>query len=452
MYSPNLNTLMNMFINEGAAVEPVTSDLPFSLFPNQGVVKSTSSSNSSSGKRKKILLISSHCHQYNSNSKVSWNILKLLSQEMEFEIQHFGIMQSKKTNIDFRHYPSNVKYYSVSEMTQDPYGLDILGGVIKDFEPDVIVLFNSLQIVKKYIEVLKTQFSGKLVGYLDMCYYSTNSETLTLLNDNLSHVFTTSAFWKKNLGFQGLTVPVSIFPYGFDKSCFPVLDKTNTREGISLPKDSFLILNPNRNSHKHRYDIVLSAFVRLISKYPTHKIHLFCLCDKGSDGGYPVLDIYLSELRKYNVGVEDHLGKILLVQQDQNYSDQIINSIFNCANIGISCPDSEGGTLAAIEMMGVGVPQILPKSGLYEEFTNNNNSLLLPIKQSYYVTNNISEVPGEARAVDAHDVFLALEKYLLMPSLIEEHGRAARETVIELTWEKAASEFICYLKGEVTRQ
>jgi glycosyltransferase involved in cell wall biosynthesis len=98
-------------------------------------------------------------------------------------------------------------------------------------------------------------------------------------------------------------------------------------------------------------------------------------------------------------------------------------------------------------MMGVGVPQILPKSGRYEEFANINNSQLLPIKQSYYVTNNISEVPGEARAVDANDVFLALEKYLLMPSLIEEHGRAAREAVVGLTWEKAAAEFFSYLKG-----
>ena len=443
MYSPNLNTLMNMFINEEPAKD-CKEDLPFSLFPNQGFVKSSSVSE---GKRKKILLISSHCHQYNSNSKVSWNILKLLSQEEGFEVQHFGIMQSKKTNIDFRHYPANVKYYSVSELTQEPLGLDILGTVVKDFTPSIIVLFNNLQIVKAYIERLKGIFSGKLVGYLDMCYHSTNAETLTLLNDNLIHIFTNSLFWKKNLEFQGVKIPISICTYGFDNNCFPILDKVATRDDISLPKESFLVLNPNRNTHKHRYDIVLSAFVRLISKYPTQNMHLFCLCDKGTEGGYPILDIYLSELRKYNVGIEQHLGKILLVQQDQNYSDQIINSIYNCANIGISCPDSEGGTLAALEMMGVGVPQILPKSGRYEEFANINNSQLLPIKQSYYVTNTISEVPGEARAVDANDVFLALEKYLLMPSLIEEHGRAAREAVVGLTWEKAAAEFLTYLKG-----
>lgn len=443
MYSPNLNTLMNMFINDGPAkiVNTEAAALPFSLFPNQTPVKGSVS------KQKKILLISSHCHQYNSNSKVSWNLLKLLSLEPEFIVTHFGIMQSKKTNIDFRHYPANVKYYSVSELTQDPFGLDILDGVLDSVKPDIIVLFNNLETVKVYIEKLKGGFSGKLVGYLDMSYYSTNAESLTLLNNNLHHIFTNSAFWKKNLEFQGINVPISICSYGFDSNCFPVLDKTATRDSISLPKDSFLVLNPNRNTHKHRYDIVLSAFVRLVSKYPTHNIHLFCLCDKGTEGGYPILDIYLSELRKYNVGIEQHLGKILLVQQDQNYSDQIINSIYNCANIGISCPDSEGGTLAALEMMGVGVPQILPKSSRYEDFANMNNSQLLPIKQTYYVSNNISSSPGEARAVEAHDVFLALEKYLLMPSLIEEHGRASRETVVGLTWEKAASEFLNYLKG-----
>jgi hypothetical protein len=431
---------MNNFIHEKEKKPTEACGLPFAVFPEKGRIISD-------GGQKKILLISTHCHQYDGNSKVSWNMLKLLSLEPDLKVVHFGIIQAKKINLDFRHYPANVKYYSVSELTEDPYGLDILEGVVNSVKPDTIVLFNNLEIIKIYIEKLKDIFSGRLVGYLDMCYYTTNSKSIDILNSRLNHIFTNSLFWKRNLEHQGITIPISIFPYGFDKKCFPALDKILTRERIGLPIDAFLIFNPNKNSHKHRYDILISAFVRLIAKYPTHNINLFCMCDKGTDGGYPILEIYLSELRKYNLGIEPHRKKILLGLNDHNYPDHIINSFYNCAHIGISCSDSDGGTLAAMEMMGVGVPQILPKSGCYEEFANTNNTQLLPIKQTYYVTNDISSSAGEARAVDVNDVFLALEKYLLLPSLVEEHSLLAKETVSTMTWEKAAVEFLAYLKN-----
>lgn len=416
MYSPNLNTLMNLLLQTGQQTQSEeVDDLPFSLFP-KGLKRT---------KKTKVLLVSSHCHQYNSNSKVSWNLLKLLSAEHSLEVQHYGIMQAKRANIDFRHYPANIKYYSAGELTEDPLGLTELGSVIASFEPDCVVLYNKLPIIKKYVEKLKGCFFGLTVGYIEMSYFSIGKEIKTMLNDGLSHIFVRSEFWKKNLESQGISKPISVCEYGVDVNCFPVLDKAKARESLRLPQDSFLVLCPNKNLHKYRYDIIICAFVKLIAKYPDRSIHIFCLCESGIGEGYPILDIYRTELRKYNVGYDAHLGKLLLASQDQHYSDSIINKIYNCADIGISIPDSEGGHLSTLELMGLGVPVISVGS---ED---------LPIKHRYYVTNSISECPGEAGAVEVEDVFQAMERYLLNP--------VAKKADC-LDWATAATNLINYLK------
>lgn len=434
MYSPNLNTIMNAILEKTASDD----ELPFTIFPGQ---KARVSGNT----KIKILFVSSHCHQYNSNSKVSWNILKLFSQiPNSFEVLHFGIMQADKVDANFRPYPPNITYCSVREITNDPYGLDKFRKLITDFSPDIILLFHNLEVIKKYIDSC-AGFSGIVACYIDMCYFSIKSDYVLMLNNNVRQIFTTSLFWKTNLESQGVKTPIAVFEYGFDKEAFCKVDKIGARNNIKLPADSFLILNPNKNTQKHRYDILLRAFVKLVVKYPHRAdIHLLCLCDKGESGGYPILEIYITELRKYTSDVKKHLGKILLVQNEQNYPDSVINMIYNCADIGVGCSDGEGGSLAALEMMGLGIPQILPDSGIYDKKFAEIFPLL-PIKHVFYLTNKDSGIAGEARAVCADDLFLALEKYFLSADLVSEHGKNATFNFNDRSWQKTSAAFFEYL-------
>jgi len=87
--------------------------------------------------------------------------------------------------------------------------------------------------------------------------------------------------------------------------------------------------------------------------------------------------------------------------------------------------------------MGVGVPQIVPDIGGFKEFCTPENSVLVKPTVRYYLPNGFCPVGGEAQACSPHDICLAMEEYVLNSEKRAEHGKKARETVLEYTWPKA---------------
>ena len=57
-------------------------------------------------------------------------------------------------------------------------------------------------------------------------------------------------------------------------------------------------------------------------------------------------------------------------------------------------------------------------------------------------------VGGEALGCDPHNICLALEEYVLNSSKVEEHGKAARETVLNYTWPSCLSNLVKRLESE----
>jgi hypothetical protein len=97
--------------------------------------------------------------------------------------------------------------------------------------------------------------------------------------------------------------------------------------------------------------------------------------------------------------------------------------------------------------MGVGIPQVVPDIGGFKEFCHPNNSLLVKPTVRYYVPNGFSPVGGEAHACQPHDVCLAMEEYVLNSEKLAEHGKAARDTVLQYTWSKACETLVKRLKA-----
>jgi hypothetical protein len=87
--------------------------------------------------------------------------------------------------------------------------------------------------------------------------------------------------------------------------------------------------------------------------------------------------------------------------------------------------------------MGVGVPQVVPDIGGFKEFCNSQNSVLVKPSVRYYIPNGFSPVGGEAHACNPHDVCVGMEEYLLNSERRADHGKKARETVLDYTWKKS---------------
>jgi glycosyltransferase involved in cell wall biosynthesis len=402
----------------------------------------------------KFLLVSTHLHQFTGYSKVSHNMIQELSKKDWLKITHYGFQKMPETPQGFRPYPSNVSVYDAAageKPFQQGFGYAQLPDFIRRNEPNVVMIYNDLSVVARFLEEIRK--SGiprnfKIWVYCDQVYNTQLQPFLDILNRDADLVFAFTSGWKKCLKEQGITRPLDVITHGFDKDKFFPIPRELARKQMNLPMDRFVILNLNRNQPRKRYDILIMAFVELVTKYPTKPIYLFCVCDKGEKGGWDLFGLYKRELMLRKVPIEHYADRLMVSSVDMVFKDEDINMFYNAANIGINTADGEGWGLCNFEQMGVGVPQVIPDTGGFKEFCNAKNSMLVAPKVRYYLPMVYCPVGGEAAACDPHDVCLAMEEYVLNSSKTEEFGKAARETVLKYTWPTCLSNLVKRLERE----
>ena len=402
----------------------------------------------------KFLLVSTHMHQFTGYSKVSHNMIKELSQKPWLKLTHYGFQKMPQVPEGYRPYPSNVDVYDAAtheKPQQQGFGYNQLSDYIRRTEPNIVMIYNDLSVVSRFLDEIRK--SGiprtfKLWVYCDQVYNTQLQPYLDVLNRDADLIFAFSNGWKKCLKEQGINRPIDVITHGFDKEKFFPIPRDLVRKQLGLPNDRFIILNLNRNQPRKRYDILIMAFVELVCKYPTKPIYLFCVCDKGEKGGWDLFGLFKRELLLRKVPIEQYADRLMVSSMDMTFKDEDINMFYNVANVGINTADGEGWGLCNFEQMGVGVPQVVPDIGGFKEFANSSNSMLVTPSVRYHLPMVYCPVGGEALACNPHDICLAIEEYVINSSKLEEHGKAARETVLKYTWPSCLSNLIKRLERE----
>lgn len=405
-------------------------------------------------KKFKFMLVSTHMHQFTGYAKVSHGILNELKSVDWLSVNHFGFQKMPEVPPGFRPYPSNIEVLDAAaneKPVQQGFGYGILPEYIRQKKPNVVMIYNDLSVVARFLEEIRKsgiERNFKIWVYCDQVYNTQIQAYLDILNRDADMVFTFSAGWKKCLKEQGITRPIDVITHGFDSKKFFSVPKELARKQLGLPNDRFIILNLNRNQPRKRYDILIMAFVELVCKYPTKPLYLLCVCDKGEKGGWPLFDLYQRELKLRKVPIEQFADRLMVSSVDMVFKDEDINMFYNAASIGINTADGEGWGLCNFEQMGVGVPQVIPDIGGFKEFATSTNSMLVKPKVKYYLPMVYCPVGGEAMACDPHDVCLAIEEYVLNTSKLEEHGKAAKETVSKYSWSSCVKNLMKRLERE----
>jgi len=418
---------------------------------------------SSSSKKLKFMLVSTHCHQFTGYSKVSHGILHELAKHPNLELTHFGFQKHPQIPQEFRPYPSGVDVIDAAgievtippvqgQQPQQGFGYQVLIDTIRKKKPHVVMIYNDMSVVTRFLEEIRK--SGitrdfKIWIYCDQVYDCQLQGMIDLLNRDADRVFAFTTYWKKQLKDQGVTRPLSIMGHGFDPKVFYTVPRELARKSLKIPEDAFVIMNLNRNQPRKRQDIMIMAFVELLVKYPTKPIILLCICDKGDRGGWWLFEIFVRELKKRGVPIEQFGNRLMISSQDMAFKDEDINILYNIPDIGISTAEGEGWGLCTFEQMGVGIPQVAPDVGGHKEFCLPENSMLVKPKYSYYLPSVYSSVGGEAHVCDPHDVCLAMEEYLNDSDKRKRHGLKAKETVLGYTWAKATVELLKRLNEEL---
>ena len=400
----------------------------------------------------RFMLVSTHAHQVTGYSKVSYGILKELAKE-PIDITHFAFQKFHTTPPNFRPYPAGIDVIDVAPLDKGGpgFGYGLLPDAIRKKQPHVVMIYNDMSVVTQFLEAIRK--SGiprtfKIWVYCDQVYTTQLQAYVDVMNRDADRVFAFSSEWKACLKAQGVTRPVDVLMHGFDSdAAFPV-PKELARKAVQLPEDIFIFLNLNRNQPRKRYDILIMAFVELIVKNPTKPLYLLCVCDRGEKGGWWLFEIFARELKLRGVPLEPYAQRLIVTAQNMNFRDEDINMFYNAADVGITTADGEGWGLCQFEQMGVGVPQIVPAIGGFNEFCNSGNSIMVKPTVRYYLPTAFSPVGGEAHACDPHTVCLAMEEYVMNSTLRAEHGESAKMTVAGYTWYRACATLVKRLHDE----
>ena len=386
--------------------------------------------------KKKLLFVATHS-KFAGQSKVAWNLLKQLSAQSEFELYHFGNL---KPVSEFRPLPSNITSKLVE--SEAGFGFSEFKAYVDEISPQIVVLYNDAYICCKYLEAIKTcTGSFKKIVYLDQTYHNLRGAFISVLN-TVDEIFVPTNAWKSVLAQSGIRKPMSVLHHGFDSEEHHSIEKAEARRLLGLQQDGFYIVSGNKNLFTKRQDIVVSAFAELVCMHPERPLKLVCACDTGVSGGYPLRDIYRSEIAKRGADFKLHEAKLVFVNEDNSFTDTKMNWLYNAADIGITCADGEGFGLCAFEMMGLGKPVVASEQIGHLEYCTRENSIVVPTIYNYYVPMAISPVGGEARGVDSGDVCTGLERYLLDAAMMENHSKKAQADVRAYTWTSVCAEFI----------
>jgi glycosyltransferase involved in cell wall biosynthesis len=400
-------------------------------------------------KRKKLFLVSTDINQPTGYAKVSHQIIQQLASKSWLDIVHFAI-QRLQDGTTGRTYPTtpNLKIYNAVELEKQAntgFAIKELPQILAKEQPDVLLIYNDSAVISAYLEEIRKadlKRTFQIWAYLDQIYTYQPPAYIDILNRDCARIFVFSRKWKECLKEQGISRPVDVMGHGFDGQMFRQIPKEIARQTAGIPKDAFVILSVNRNQPRKRLDILIMAFVEFLIKFPTKPIYLMCICDKGDKGGYPLFDIYARELRLRGASTDFFGSRLMVSSRDMCFKDNEINIFYNMADVGISCAEGEGFGLCSFEGMGVGVPQIVPDIIGYREYCTEENSIIVPTTERYYLPTIYSPVGGEAKTVSPKYIAAAMEKYFLEEDLRSIHGARAKLAIATYTWEKAVSSLV----------
>jgi glycosyltransferase involved in cell wall biosynthesis len=409
-------------------------------------------SNTITKKPVKVMIVSTHINQVNGYSKVATNIINQLTANKWIQIIHFATQQIPNTNIG-RKYPTGVKVIDGSVLEKQKalgYGFSELPSVILSEKPDIVFIYNDIAVVCGYIEEIRKAIQKrffKIWAYVDMVYEAPQQGLIDTINRDIDRVFCFTKLWKDQLKSQGLTRPVDVMNHAADNTSLRSIPREIARQSIGLPRDVFLFTSLNRNIPRKRLDLLIMSFVKLIIRFPMKPIFLLIVSNSNDKGGFPLFEIFARELQLSGVTTETFGNRLLITLDNNRYTDDDVNIIYNCGDAGVSCAEGEGFGLCTFEQMSLGIPQIVPKITGHLEYCNEDNSQIIVPKTRYYIPQAYNTVTGQAHMVDPEDVSKAMERYVFDEDLRKLHGKLAKEKTSEYTWNKCCAILVKRLKA-----
>tara|TARA_B100001250_G_scaffold413674_1_gene448589 strand:+ start:666 stop:1910 length:1245 start_codon:yes stop_codon:yes gene_type:complete len=287
-------------------------------------------------------------------ARVTENVLPTLSKK--FDITVLGNnwwgdptpLQKK-----YKMYPSSNRFQTA------PFGEQRIREIVQIEKPDLVFTINDMWIINaQYNEIKDFHKDGKFkfVGYAPMDSYGWTGCLSDTAND-WDGIVSYTQFGAKEFIQGGITKPIAVIPHGVTPGQFYPLDKKECRKKLNLKEDIFIVFNGNRNQFRKRIDITIAAFAKFAKDKPDTQLYLHM---GKKDQGWDIMHLFDRDMKRQ--GLDPNNRIILTADMDAppNVEVDMLNTIYNCADIGINTCKGEGWGLVNFEHAACGVAQIVP--------------------------------------------------------------------------------------------
>lgn len=254
---------------------------------------------------------------------------------------------------DFRMFPASNRFQ------QAPFGEERIREIVEREKPDVVFTLNDPWIASdqyRRIQDLHKQGKFKFVGYLTMDSYN----WLGGIDPHIAEwdaVVTFTEFGAHEFLKAGIDKPITVIPHGLDADVFYPVDKKKARKKLGLKDDIFICFNGQRNQPRKRIDITIAAFAQFAVGRPDTQLYLHMGL---KDQGWDAMGLFAREMRKHGLDPNNRIIMTTNSPQPPNVPVEMLNTIYNVADVGINTTKGGGWELVNFEHAACRVAQVVP--------------------------------------------------------------------------------------------
>lgn len=333
-------------------------------------------------------------------ARVNHSIIENLPDR--FEVHHLAV------NYNGDPYPAEHDMYP-ARLGGDILGLNRIESLLEKIKPDLIFILNDPWLVNDYLT--KIPVNCRVIAYIPVDAKYLNPRWIASIS-KINQAVTYTEFGKQEFlsAYPNFSHEIEVVPHGFDADKFYPIGKAVARDKLGLPLHSFIVFNGNRNQPRKRMDLTIKGF----AEFAKDKEDVYLYLHTGvEDAGWNIIELS----KRYNI-----LEKLILTDRNLNpqsyVSDEQLNIIYNCADVGINTSMGEGWGLVSIEQACTGVAQIVPDFSATSEIYPEDTALKLKIDRF----EPHERILTEGGVVSLDDVTNKLQIYYENPELRLEHA------------------------------
>jgi glycosyltransferase involved in cell wall biosynthesis len=343
----------------------------------------------------------------------------------------------------------STEYYVIDSQDGTPFGFNKLPKVIDVVKPQFIILLNDSNIIHGWLMYINNNSISHrkcmIFPYVCTEYIGVPEIEIALYNKTCCGLLAMAQFTIDEFNNNGSLLKSHRLSHGYADN-IKKINKSLAKRYMNVPEDTFVFFSGSKNQPRKRLDIIIRAFVHLLTKHSDKKVLLMFNCGL-IDMGWNLNELYIRLCKENNIkNMEKYIYFCSNNIGDANKNDEELTVIYNASDVGVTTSTGESFGLIPFEQSALGVPQIIPNwGGIVESVPY--GSIKVDTNDYYVYPVGLQSGNGEARTVYYKDVANAMETYLLDETLYNQHCIDVLKNIENYSWENIYNELSDFIQS-----